>query len=99
MGKSQNKADRQAMSIERRKGFTGQYKEAEAIKVKCYSGHTYAERPDSFAWQDKEYKVQNIEKEWQEPGERHFRVQTEDGKFFELCYNEQEDEWSLIEFS
>jgi len=67
------------------------------LKVNCYSGHTYAERPRSFEWEDIEYKVVEVEKEWQEPGERHFQVRTEDNKLFQLCYNETEREWSLIE--
>ena len=65
------------------------------IKVNCYSGHIYAERPKSFLWQGAEYKVKEIEKAWQEPGKRIFKVITEDRKSFELCYNEATDEWSL----
>ena len=67
------------------------------LKVKCYSGHTYAERPKSFQWEDKEYEVQEIEKAWLEPGERHFQVRTKDNKTFRLCYNEAKDQWLLIE--
>jgi len=69
------------------------------IRVKCYSGHTYAERPDSFVHQGIAYKVEKVEREWQEPGERHFRVRTGDSKLFELCYNEHKDTWSLIELN
>lgn len=65
--------------------------------VNCYSGHIYAERPQSFRWQDTEYEVEEIEKAWQEPGERHFRVRTRDSKLFQLCYNEAKDRWSLNE--
>ena len=67
------------------------------LKVNCYSGHTYAERPLSFLWEGMEYEVENIEKEWQEPRERHFKVRTMDNKLFQLCYNETEDWWSLTE--
>jgi len=67
------------------------------VQVQCYSGRTYAERPTSFVWQGVFYKVEKVEREWREPGERRFRVCTEDNKSFELCYNEQKDEWSLIE--
>jgi len=67
------------------------------LKVKCYSGHTYAERPRSFLWQETEYKVEKIEKEWREPGRKLFKVTTEQGKSFELCYNEANDQWSAIE--
>jgi len=65
------------------------------VQVQCYSGYTYAERPASFVWQGVAYKVEKVEREWQESGERHFRVYTEDKKSFELCYNEQKDEWFM----
>jgi len=67
----------------------------EGIQVQCFSGYTYADRPDSFVYQQQTYKVDWIEREWREPGEMHFRVCTEDSKSFELCYNEQIDEWSI----
>jgi len=65
--------------------------------VKCYSGHVYAEEPRSLVWQDKELGIKSIEKAWQEPGTRLFRVVTEDGKLFELCYNEAADRWFAVE--
>ena len=67
------------------------------VKVKCYSGQTYAERPDSFIWEGTEHKIERVEKEWLEPGEKHFTVRTEDERLFQLCYHEQEDKWSAIE--
>jgi hypothetical protein len=63
------------------------------IKVRCYSGHVYAEEPRSFVWQGRELRVKSIEQAWQEPGKRLFRVITDDGKPFELCYNEAGDRW------
>ena len=69
----------------------------ENLKVKCYSGYTYAQRPLSFTWQGSEYEVENIEKEWQGPRERWFLVRTGDNKCFQLCYNEAQDEWSITE--
>jgi hypothetical protein len=69
----------------------------EAVEVHCYSGHTYPERPISFVWEGREHRVQAVEKEWLEPGQRRFRVRTEDGKGFELCYDTQTDVWSLVE--
>jgi hypothetical protein len=68
-----------------------------SVKANCYSGHTYAERPQFFWWQDIEYEVKEIEKSWQEPGKRYFHVFTTDNKSFQLCYNEMEKQWSLIE--
>ena len=67
------------------------------IEVNCYSGYTYAERPESFRWQGMEYEIQKIEKEWREPGERYFQVRTKDNKLFQLCYNETNKQWSLTE--
>ena len=67
------------------------------LKVNCYSGQTYAQRPKSFLWEGVKYEVEEIEKEWLEPGERHFKVRTTDNKLFQLCYNEAQDQWSLTE--
>jgi len=67
------------------------------LKVNCYSGHTYAERPKSFLWQGIEYEVEEIESAWQEPDARYFHVRTGENKFFRLCYNETEKQWSLTE--
>ena len=67
------------------------------LEVTCYSGHTYAEEPRSFTWEGTEYQVQEIEKAWQEPGERYFQVRTTDNKLFKLCYNEVRKEWSIRE--
>ena len=67
------------------------------IEVKCYSGYTYAQRPISFILQGKEYQVENIEEERRGPGERWFAVKTGDNKYFKLCYNEAQDEWSIAQ--
>jgi thiamine monophosphate kinase len=67
------------------------------INVKCYSSYVYAQEPRSFVWQEKELVIKSIEKAWQEPGKRLFRVVTEGGKLFELCYNEKSDQWSAVE--
>ena len=71
--------------------------EDEPTQVTCYSGRSYADRPASFVWQGRQYEVQTIEREWLEPGERHFLVRTEGEKRFEICYHEREDSWSLTE--
>ena len=67
------------------------------LKVNCYSGHTYAEEPRSFQWQGIEYEIEEIERAWQEPGERYFQVRTGDNKLFQLCYDEAKVQWSLTE--
>ena len=67
------------------------------VRVTCYSGRTYAERPESFVWEGIEHKVKKIEKEWQEPGARLFKVRADGGRLFILSYNERGDEWSAFE--
>jgi hypothetical protein len=67
------------------------------VQVACYSGRTYAERPTAFLWEGTEQRVRKIEREWLEPGEKHFRLRTEDDRLFELCYYEDGDHWSVIE--
>jgi len=69
------------------------------VQVKCYSGYIYAEEPRSFIWQEKELGIKSVEKAWQEPCKRLFKVVTEDGKLFELCYNEPDDQWSGVELT
>ena len=69
----------------------------DCLKVSCYSGYTYAERPESFCWEGMEYNVEEIENSWQEPGERHFKVRTGDSHRFHLRYNQTRQQWSLIE--
>ncbi len=66
-----------------------------SVRVKSYSGHTYAERPESFTWQGAEHQVDRIEKEWREPAKKCFRVRTTENKTFQLCYNETMKEWSI----
>ena len=75
----------------------------QATQVQCYSGRSYAERPASFVWQDRHYAVKDIEKEWLEPGQKHFAVIaiSNNGeaseKRFEIYYDERGDSWSLHE--
>ena len=68
-----------------------------SLKVSCYSGHTYAESPRSFEWEGIVYEVEEIEKGWQEPVEKHFQIRIGDNKLFRLYYNEIEKKWSLTE--
>ena len=67
------------------------------LKVNCYSGHTYAESPRSFEWEGVAYGVDEIEKAWREPGEKHFQVRTRENKLFRLCYNETQKQWAITE--
>jgi len=73
------------------------------IQVKCYSSHSYADRPTSFIWNCERFEITKVESEWFEPDEKHFivqatRAQTQhDEKRFEICYDTHEDIWQLNE--
>ncbi len=69
----------------------------EATTVTCYSGHACAERPMSVTWDRVELRVKEIERQWREPGEKRFRVRTEDERPFDLCYHEDGDWWLATE--
>jgi hypothetical protein len=71
----------------------------EKVEVNCYSGYTYAQRPESFRWQGLEYEVTELEKAWREPGRRCFQVRTGENRLFNLCYNETQNQWSLTEIA
>jgi len=67
------------------------------VTVHCYSGYRYPEEPRSFVWQESELQIESVEKGWQEPGKRLFKVVTRDGRLFVLCYNEATDRWATVE--
>ena len=64
------------------------------IRVRCYSGRTYAERPVAFEWGGGELPVEEVLSEWLEPAGPVFRVRTRRG-VFGLAYEQQADRWWL----
>ena len=69
---------------------------SKTVQVICYSGHTYAEWPKLLVWEGTEHRVE-VENEWRGPSGRHFLVHTEEGRRFELGYDEVLDRWSALE--
>ncbi len=71
----------------------------ERADVRCYSGHTYAQEPISFAWNGQELAVAEVlsRRRVLDAGRSviKFVVRTEDGGRFRLSYNEAEDAWSV----
>ncbi|MDP2727873.1 MAG: hypothetical protein Q8P59_10060 [Dehalococcoidia bacterium] len=65
------------------------------VQVRCYSSHTYAQRPVSFVLEGREYRVQDVLRTWREPRRALFRVSTEEGLVFNLEYDEVDDIWWL----
>ncbi len=64
------------------------------VEVRCYSGHSYAGRPQSFTWQGQEVAVEEVLATWREPAGPVFRVRTALGVVV-LAYEEQADRWEL----
>ena len=47
----------------------------------------------SFTVEGVTHTVKRIENEWLGRGKRYFNICTEKGELFDLCYDEQKDEW------
>jgi hypothetical protein len=63
--------------------------------VECYSGTKYAERPIALNWQGERLLIAAILDSRRSPSGQRFRVQTEDGRVFELHYDERTDQWEI----
>ncbi|RME86658.1 MAG: hypothetical protein D6770_11380 [Anaerolineae bacterium] len=63
------------------------------IRVECHSEFTYAEKPTALVWEGERLVIAEVLRQWRSPEGRHFRVRTEDGRVFELFYDEANDEW------
>lgn len=63
--------------------------------VECHSGYAYAERPVAFLWEGNRLEIEAIEAQWRIPDGKRFRVRTQDGRIFELFYDELCDEWRV----
>ena len=65
------------------------------VVVECHSGHTYAQRPTAFWWENERFEVATIEAEWRSPTGKHFQVKTRNEATFELIYREAGDCWQI----
>jgi hypothetical protein len=66
-----------------------------STQVECHSGHTYAQRPTAFIWQEKRHQVDKIIAEWHQPEGKFFQVQTPEGQQFTLTFKIEEDRWTI----
>jgi hypothetical protein len=64
--------------------------------VECHSGHKYGERPTAVLFNGDCHKIIEILSEWKSPTGVYFRVLTADDFAFELKYEADRDEWSVI---
>ena len=73
------------------------------IKVTCYAGYRANERPTSFTYQDKLFRVTKITERSMEESTTHgerisrFEVLADDNKVYQLLFNNDRDEWYLEE--
>jgi hypothetical protein len=63
--------------------------------VECYSGQSYPERPRALHWEGQRLEVLEVLSRWRTPEAIHFQILSEDGRRFELIYNESLDEWGI----
>lgn len=71
----------------------------ERARVECYSGSRFAERPVCFHLLGRRHVVQVVEETWRSPSGLHFRVSTEEGRRFELTYDDKSGEWNILTLS
>jgi hypothetical protein len=69
----------------------------EPAAVACLSGSRYADRPLAFAWQGQRLRVAALLTRWRSPIGPGFRVRSEDGRIFDLTYNERKDAWQMVQ--
>lgn len=63
--------------------------------VQCHSGYKYAEEPRVIHWDGEKLQVDWIKSSWRTPEGSRFVVRVEDGRMFDLTYDEGSDEWSI----
>ena len=63
------------------------------IKVSCYSGTEYPERPLLLEWGDEYYIVSEVVRSWRTPGCKWFQVKTADERVWTIFYDEHQDIW------
>lgn len=68
------------------------------MNVRAYSGFTYAVEPRAFDYDGTTHRVETITRMWRTPAQLHFYVRDEDGKFFELTYDESSMDWTVRTF-
>lgn len=65
------------------------------IRVECYSGYKYGERPTVLYLEGDRFEIVDIENCWSTPDGNYFRVRILDGRQFVLSYSESLDLWRL----
>ena len=66
------------------------------IRVGCYAGHRYPERPQWVEVEGTRVEVASLESEWREEERLGYRVSLRDGRRMLLYYVPNEDRWSGV---
>jgi hypothetical protein len=62
-------------------------------QVECRADHAYPGIPLAFSWNGMRYEVNEVINTWQSPQGKGYRVQTGEGRVYELFYDIQHDNW------
>lgn len=65
------------------------------IKVECYAGSRYPERPRALLVDGRRLPVEEVEAQARTPGQLRFRVRVSDGRRFSLVYDQVQDAWDV----
>ena len=75
----------------------------EPIQVTCYAGYKSNESPRSFLWDERVLNITKIVDRWYDSSvdarsevTDYFRVQTDDGDTYIICYNRLFDSWAVM---
>ena len=67
-----------------------------ALRVGCYAGQRYPERPEWVELEGERIEVASVESEWREEKQLGFLVTLRDGRRLLLYYVPNEDLWSGV---
>ena len=68
------------------------------IKVECYSGYKFNERPMAFSLMGHSYRVKEIIDTWYSEAAVYFKIKADDDNLYLLKYDEDQDQWDLVFF-
>lgn len=65
--------------------------------VRCLASSRADERPISFFLDNTEVEIRSILESWREPDYLFFRIETKDGRAYEIRHQEYKDYWEMRE--
>jgi len=68
------------------------------LKVECYSGYKFNERPLAFSLNKRKLQVKEIIDQWYGPEYTYFKIMAEDENTYILRFNERDDHWEVVFF-